>query len=398
MTADWRELDYSTTAWFTAPSHAAGAALVGRIADLTADATLPDLEVRANGVRVRIPPSDPELAAAISAAAVDLALDANPAALQTIHLTIDTADQRAVMPFWQTALAYTARDDQNLVDPGGREPAISFRREDQPRPLRNRMHVDIVRTSEAVDAARSAIGQDPYGPYGLALADADGNEIDLVPGGALADSPEITDWRTLFGAMTYYPTTSPSQAAALATESARLADDAGFPLLIDVRPTGVTLDTGKDQWEDDEGPKPAFLALAGQLQSTARDLGLSADPTNLRFTQLAIDAVDVSAVRAFWKAVLNYKADERQFLTDIYDPHRLNPVIMFQQMPASEAARRSRIHVDLHIPHDQAQPRIDTALAAGGLVIGKSPNSCALTDPEGNDLHLHWHPQTQRES
>lgn len=391
MTANWRQLDNSATAWFTTPSHAAGAALVARIADLTADATLPDLDVRANGVRVRIPPSNPTLVDAISAAARDLGLDANPAALQTIHLTIDTADQGAVMPFWQTALAYTARDDQNLLDPGRREPSISFRHQD-PSPLRNRMHIDIVRPSDAVDAARSAIGQEPHGAYGLALADADGNEIDLVPGDHLADS---SDWQTLFSAMTYYPTTSPSQAVALATEAARSGDDAGFPLLIDVRPTGITLDTGKDQWEDHEGaPKPAFLALARQLESAAHDLGLSADPTHLRFVQLALDAVDVSAVQAFWRTVLNYQPDERAFLTDIYDPHRLNPVMMFQQMPASEAARRSRIHVDLHIPYDQVEPRIDSALATGGQVAEKFSTSCLLTDPEGNDLHLYWHPQT----
>jgi hypothetical protein len=244
-----------------------------------------------------------------------------------------------------------------------------------------------------VEAARAVVEQEAYGAYQLTLADAEGNEVDLVPGGELSKGPETADWRVLFGAMTFYPTSSPVQAAELATAAARLADDAGVPLLVDLRPDGVTIDGGKDQWEEDEA---GFVALATRIQIAARDLGLSADPTRLRFVQLGIDAVDVSAVRSFWTTVLGYQPDPRTGLSDIYDPRRLNPVIIFQQMDASDEERRrqrNRIHFDLVVPDDQAKARIDTAVAAGGRILTEPTlGRCTLADPEGNEVDIITNP------
>lgn len=62
----------------------------------------------------------------------------------------------------------------------------------------------MVRAPDAVEAARAAVGQKPFGAFGGALADADGNEVDLVPGGRLSKGAETADWRVLFGAMTFY--------------------------------------------------------------------------------------------------------------------------------------------------------------------------------------------------
>jgi hypothetical protein len=53
---DWRVLDAGASAWFDAPSMTAGAALVRRIAELTAATGLPDADLRPGGVRVRIGP------------------------------------------------------------------------------------------------------------------------------------------------------------------------------------------------------------------------------------------------------------------------------------------------------------------------------------------------------
>ncbi|TCO20381.1 hypothetical protein EV652_112127 [Kribbella steppae] len=399
---DWRSLGIGASAWFDAPSMTAGAALIGRIAELTDGNSLPDLDLRAGGVRVRIgspdlTEADVDLARAVSAAAQDLGLAADPAALQTVQLAIDAMDGPSVTAFWRTTLAYEPIGDSGLGDPLRRDPAISFHRQDQPRPLRNRIHVDVGRTPEAVQAVKAALGREAYGAFDLTIADAEGNEIDLVPGGELSEQPETADWQAMFGAMTFYPTASPPQASRLATTVAALADDAGIPLLVDLRADGVTIDSGKDLWEDDEGAaEPRFVDLASRIQTAAHDLGLSADTTRLRFVQLAIDAVDVPAVRAFWTTVLGYRHDPRTFLTDIYDPRRLDPVIMFQQMDASEDARRrqrNRIHLNLTVPYDQLQARIDTAVTAGGQVItDKSPTHCTLTDPEGIELTITTHP------
>jgi hypothetical protein len=398
---DWRALGVGASAWFDAPSLTAGAALVRRIAELTDSDGLPDVDLRAGGVRARIgaPGSadltrvDVDLARAISAAAQDLGLAADPAALQTVQLAIDVSDRPSVMSFWRTALAYEPAGDDGLQDPFRRDPAILFHRQDQPRPLRNRIHVDVVRAPDAVETAKAAVGREAYGAYQLTLADADGNEIDLVPGDALPGGPETADWQVLFGAMTFYPVASPAQASELASAVAGLADDAGLPLVVDLRSDGVTIDSGKDQWEDGERPAgKRFADLAGRIQTAARDLGHAADTTRLRFVQLGIDAVDVPAVRAFWTTVLGYQHDPRTFLTESYDPRRLNPVIIFQQMDASEDDRRrqrNRIHLDLFVPYDRTQARVDAAIAAGGRIITDStPGRHTVADPEGNELNI----------
>jgi hypothetical protein len=393
---DWRVLDDGVSAWFDAPSLSAGAALVRRIVDVVGGTGLPDVDLRPGGVRVRIGTQngagptrdDVERAGAVSAAARDLGLAADPAALQTVRVVVGATDRPALMSFWQTVLGYEPVDADTLADPVRRDPTLSFR-QGGPSPSRDRFHVDVVRTPEAVEAARAAIGREPFGVYGFTLADGDGNEVDLVPGDPLAEGPQTADWRAVFGAMTYYPVASPVRAGELASAAATLAEEAGLPLLVDLRPAGVTIDSGKDQWEEDiAGTR--FVDLAGRIQTAARDLGLTADPTGVRFVQLCIDAVDIAAVRAFWTSVLGYRHDPRTFLTDIYDPRRLNPVIMFQDIDPSDTARRqhrNRAHLTLVVPPDRAETRVDAALAAGGRVVaGDAPDRRTLVDPEGNEL------------
>jgi predicted enzyme related to lactoylglutathione lyase len=390
---DWRSAGTSARAWFAAPSHAAGAGLVTRIAALPEIAGrngLPDIDLRACGVGVRLRPDDVAVARAISVAAAGLGLTGEPAVLQTLQVRIDAVGTEPVTSFWQTVLGYERAGDGILTDPLRRAPAVRVGRLSEPRPLRNRIHLDVVREPGAVQAVKTAIGGQAYGANGLTLADSEGNEVDLVPGSGL--SRETPDWRVLFGAMTFYPAASPQQAARLAAAVAGLADEAAVPLLIDLRPDGVVIDSGKDQWHDDQGaPGTRFADLAGRIQIAARDLGLSADPARPRFLQFGIDAADVPAVRQFWAAVLGYRYDPRTNLTDIYDPRRLNPEFFFQQMdPASHDRRRqrNRIRFDLLIPHDQLQARLGTAVAAGGQIVAQALGRYALTDPEGNEIDI----------
>ena len=86
---------------------------------------------------------DVSLARAVSAAARDLGLSADPSAVQAVQLTIDTLDKASVMPFWRAALGYEPMGDDDLVDAMRRDPAIWFQQMDVARPLRNRVHLDV---------------------------------------------------------------------------------------------------------------------------------------------------------------------------------------------------------------------------------------------------------------
>jgi hypothetical protein len=358
LETDWRVVGGVVTAWFEAPSLSVGAALAGRVRELSAEIAV---DVRATGTRVRL--GSGEHAEAVSKAAAQLGLAADPAVLQQLSIVFESARPAGVKPFWQRALDY-APTQHGLADPLRRDPAVSIRQSAEPRPLRNRIHLDVVRPAAAVEQV--GLGE-ATGPYGVCHRDPDGNEVDLVPGGRL-DGTE--DWQTVFSAMACYRTTSPAQQRDLVDAAAELAGRAGLPLMVDVRPGLVILDSGKDQWEADaHGLELDFTELAVNLQTAARELGADADPALPRFAQLFIDAADVEAVRAFWVAALGYVPDRRAGTSDIHDPRRLNPVLVFQQLDPSETERRrqrNRIHLELAVPEDRRRRRI--------------------ADPEGNEM------------
>ncbi|ADB34563.1 hypothetical protein Kfla_5557 [Kribbella flavida DSM 17836] len=379
---DWRVVDGVATAWFDAPSLVAGAALAGRIVELSAQSVV---DLRATGLRVRLDAA--EHAEAVSAAARDLELAADPAVLQQLSVVLESANPSAVRPFWQRVLDYGPGEDGVLVDRLRRDPALRIRQSTEPRPLRNRIHLDVVRPAAAVEQASPG---EASGPYGVCHADPDGNEVDLVPGATLGEGTGTADWQAVFSAMACYRVTSPMQQRELAAAAAALAEDTGFPLMVDLRPGLVIIDSGKDQWEADaHGLELDFTDLAGELQTAARELGATADPGLPRFVQLFLDAADVAAVRAFWVAALGYAEDRRAGASDIHDPRRLTPVLVFQELDASETERRrqrNRIHVELAVPPDLVQSRLAATVAAGGRLVDESEGRRRIADPEGNEL------------
>ncbi|MGI8987436.1 MAG: VOC family protein [Nocardioidaceae bacterium] len=67
----------------------------------------------------------------------------------------------------------------------------------------------------------------------------------------------------------------------------------------------------------------------------------------------------------FWRAVLGYEqvSDE-----DLLDPRRRGPAIWCQQMKELRT-ERNRIHVDVSVPHAQAEARVAAGVAAGGRIV-----------------------------
>ena len=198
---DWRVLSEGACTYFRTGSLAAGARLVQAISQLPGlDDHHPDVDVRWEGVTVRLISITPdyyglsdrdlELARQISAVARELGMLADPAAVQTVEVTIDALVSREVMPFWRAVLGYEYRSDspdEDLVDPRGRGPSFWFQPMDAPRPQRNRVHIDVWvphDQAEARLAAALAAGgrlvSDEHAPEWWTLADAEGNEVDVA--------------------------------------------------------------------------------------------------------------------------------------------------------------------------------------------------------------------------
>lgn len=153
---DWRVLGEGACTFFRAGSFAEGLELVraiGQLPDL--DPHHPDVDIRHDGVTVRLititddtyglSGRDVELARQISAVARELNVPADPSNVQTFQLAIDALVRPDILPFWRAVLGYRDRDDggEDLLDPRGRGPLIWFQDMDEPRPQRNRLHVDV---------------------------------------------------------------------------------------------------------------------------------------------------------------------------------------------------------------------------------------------------------------
>lgn len=407
---DWRTVGGLLSAWFEAPSLTAAARLAPAVAGACNGLVLSDARIGPTGVRVRIgttstAPRDPDaggddlrraaagLGVTISEAAADLGLAPDPTALQDISIGLEATNREATATFWQTVTGY--RDDGEFLTDGLRRgPRIAIHAVDTVPSLRNRMHIDVVRPADAVAAAVTSVGRQLYGVYGLTLADPDGTEVDLVPGDRF-DTPSTDHWRVIFAAKVCYRAVSAPAAADFAVEVAGLAHAAGVPLQIDVHERDVTIDSVKDLWEDHfQPPGNYFATLAAQIQQAAGGRLTPERTEDLSFVQVGIDAVDVPAVRAFWTAALGYRTDSRAEVTDIYDPRRLGPEIIFQPMDPGDTARqaqRDRACLLLDVPAETFEARVQQALAAGGRLAevdagGEEPLQQTVIDPEGNRL------------
>jgi 4a-hydroxytetrahydrobiopterin dehydratase len=104
--------------------------------------------------------------------------------------------------------------------------------------------------------------------------------------------------------------------------------------------------------------------------------------------QVTIDALVIPEVLPFWRAVLGY-ADRDAEGEDLMDPHGRGAPFWFQRMDAPRA-QRNRIHIDVWVPHDQAEARVAAAIAAGGRLVSNehAPQWWTLADAEGNEADV----------
>jgi 4a-hydroxytetrahydrobiopterin dehydratase len=131
------------------------------------------------------------------------------------------------------------------------------------------------------------------------------------------------------------------------------------------------------------GLSTSDVELARQISEAARELGVPAEPAALQHVDLAIDALVRADVMPFWRAVLGYRDEGDE---DLVDPRGRGPSVWFQQMDAPRT-ERNRIHLDIAVPHDQAEARVAAALAAGGRLVNDAhaPSWWVLADAEGNE-------------
>jgi 4a-hydroxytetrahydrobiopterin dehydratase len=126
------------------------------------------------------------------------------------------------------------------------------------------------------------------------------------------------------------------------------------------------------------------VELARTISGLAADAGVSADVASLTYVEVGLDAAEPDRVRPFWSAMFG-SADTSG---EVHDPDGRTPTIWFQvpDAPTPSGQVEQRWHFDVWVPSDQAQARIDAALAAGGRLVDDSeaPSFWVLADADGN--------------
>lgn len=196
-------------------------------------------------------------------------------------------------------------------------------------------------------------------------------------------------WRLVLGAV-YTEVLVPSMADAIAAASHAVhaaGSDASGHLSIDIRADRAVL---RLRTRDAHAVTGRDLALAREVSHAlaARGFEQTTGAGAIQAMEIAIDALDIGAVRPFWKAVTGYvdEPGDADLNAGLVDPFGRGPAIWFQQMDAPRP-QRNRIHLDIDVTHDAAQARVEAALAAGGRLLSDrvAPRFWVLADAEGNE-------------
>jgi 4a-hydroxytetrahydrobiopterin dehydratase len=205
--------------------------------------------------------------------------------------------------------------------------------------------------------------------------------IEQFTASQVSDVPDLGDWRVLLRSLhSSFRTGSMATGVSFVERIGKAADEMDHhpDLTVTYPRVHVLLTT-----HEAGGLTIRDVELARTISAIAVDMGIAAEPAVVTQTEIAIDALDIPAVKPFWEAVLGYRPDRDD---DCVDPYGRGPAVWFQQMDEARP-QRNRIHFDVVVPHDVAQARIAAALAAGGTLVSDAaaPAFWILADSEGNE-------------
>jgi 4a-hydroxytetrahydrobiopterin dehydratase len=212
---------------------------------------------------------------------------------------------------------------------------------------------------------------------------------DTIPSRQFHAAEGVQAWRVLpDGAYAFFRADSFSTSARFVVAIGTLVREGNDPH-IDIRSDGVTvlIRAFKDL---DFGLVQSDLDLARAISTTAREMGLTAEPTAIQDLSIIPGATDRSAIMPFWRSVLGYKPRPDSPDEDLVDPHGRLPAFWFEEMEQLRADGRGSTHLVVWVPWDTADARVAAALAAGGRIVrhNREENFWTLADSAGNEVDV----------
>lgn len=205
---------------------------------------------------------------------------------------------------------------------------------------------------------------------------------DPITARAFHHAEGLSDWRVCDGgASAWYGTPDLTTGLQFALAVAALPECVDHPPDVDARRTGVMVRLSTFRPGPD-GLSTLDVAAARAVSVSAREHGLVADPSRVGSMVLNIGSTSPAAIVPFWSAVLGLDEVDGE----LNDPLSRQPVVCFQHLDSPRPGH-GRIHVDVWVPHDQAEARVSAALAAGGRLVSDepAPSWWILADPDGNE-------------
>ncbi|MGL5808497.1 MAG: 4a-hydroxytetrahydrobiopterin dehydratase [Nocardioides sp.] len=128
------------------------------------------------------------------------------------------------------------------------------------------------------------------------------------------------------------------------------------------------------------------LTLARRIGELAAEQKCQSLPGAVAMLELALDTPDHEEIKPFWRAALamtDDRADDRTLI----DPAGSLPPLWFQESDLKDAGGQ-RFHLDVFVPHDQAEARVTATVAAGGRLVTDehAPGFWVLADAQGNHV------------
>jgi 4a-hydroxytetrahydrobiopterin dehydratase len=206
---------------------------------------------------------------------------------------------------------------------------------------------------------------------------------------ALSDAVSGLGWRLILNRLDTViivnSVTAGAQLVAQLVERCVPADEAA--IRFDLRPGAVLVTiepTGRPLAERDVDLARAISAAVADLGAETVSEPTGPAPVVVQGVEFAVDAMDIDAVRPFWRAVMGY-VDAPD--GSLYDPGQRGFPVWFQQMDEPRT-QRNRVHFDVVVAHDAAEARLAATLAAGGTLVSdaEAPSFWILADVEGNEV------------
>lgn len=191
----------------------------------------------------------------------------------------------------------------------------------------------------------------------------------------------LPDWRSFPGSIqTCYRAPSARAALDLVAAVGEAAEAAGHHPDLDWRYDRVFVRTTSH--DAGNAVTGRDLRLAAEVSELARRTGAVAEPGAVRAVAIAVDTPDPERLREAWATALGYGVDDRGALAD---PWGRGPDVRFHRTGTPAA---SRLHVDVHVPADEAE-QIAAQVADRGAPVRddhSAPARWEHADADGNRL------------